>query len=125
MTETVYYTDSTPPADYTESLTSVMSGENMSIKYALYDDQATWDAWYDWAQINAYSDTGFTNYSSRAIKIVGKWPTMQVNSNDTEAVDFVDNTTRSFMCITASAKGGVCMEAFVQTYFYTVFIISS
>ena len=112
MAEEVFFTDSTPPVDYTDSLKSVISGANMGISYMLYDDQATWDSWYDWAVTNAYNDFGFKNFSSRAIKIVGLWPTMQANSADTEAGED-DNTTRSFMCITATNKGGVCMEAII------------
>lgn len=112
MTEAVFYTDSTPPVDYTGSLNTAISGLTTGIDYKLYEDTATWDAWYDWAVTNAFDDVGFKTYSSRALKIVGHWPTMQVNSADVDG-GAADNTTRSFMCITASSKGGVCMEALV------------
>ena len=110
MTDSVYYTDSTPPATHTGSLKTGLSGSNTGVKYALYEDTATWDAWYDWAQVNGFDDTGYTTYSSRALRIVGYWPTMQKNS----AADGEDsNATQSFMCITSSSKGGVCMEAII------------
>ena len=112
MTEAVFYTDSTPPTDYTGSLATAIGGKDSGIKYMLYEDTATWDAWYDWAVTNGFSDTGFKTYSSRALKIVGHWPTMQTNSADVDGGE-VDNTTRSFMCITKASKGGVCMEAVI------------
>ena len=112
MTETTFFTDSTPPTDFTGDLANVFSGANSGIEYMLYEDKVVWDPWYDWAQVNGFSADGFENYSSRALKIVGHWPTMQTNSADTDNGE-TDNTTRSFMCITASGKGGVCMEAMI------------
>ena len=111
MTETVYYTDSTPPASYTGSLNTGISGSNTGIKYALFEDTATWDAWYDWATVNAYSSTGRTKYPSRALNMVGYWPTMQASTAATDADP--DTSTKSFMCITKASAGGVCMEAII------------
>ena len=108
----MYYTDSTPPATYTGSMKTGISGSNTGVKYALYEDTATWDAWYDWANVNGYDNTGSTTYSSRALRLVGYWPTMQKNSADIDNGED-DNTTQSFMCITSSSKGGVCMEAII------------
>ena len=93
MTETVFFTDSTPPTDFTGQLESVFSGANSGIEYMLYTDQTVWDPWVDWAQVNGFSADGFTKYSSRALKIVGYWPTMQANSADTSVDASLDNTT--------------------------------
>ena len=111
MTETVFYTDSTAPAAYTGDLKRGIAGNTTGdvdkVQYALYEDTATWDAWSSWAEQNAYSSAGYTDYSSRALRMVGNWPTMQANT----ATDPDPSTaTKSFMCITASGKGGVCME---------------
>ena len=76
MTETVYYTDSAPPAAFTGTMLTGIAGTNTGIKYALWEDTATWDAWYDWALVNGFSKTGRETYSSRAIRMVGSWPTM-------------------------------------------------
>ena len=111
MTETVYYTDTTPPAAYTGSMKTGISGTNTGIKYALYEDTATWDAWYDWATVNGYSDTGRKNYTSRALNLVGYWPTMQASTAATDSDP--DTATKSFMCITKASAGGVCMEAII------------
>ena len=119
MTETTFFTDSTPPTDFTGDLHSVFTGANSGIEYMLYTDTAVWDPWYDWAQVNGFSATGFETYSSRALKIVGHWPTMQANSADTDNGE-TDNTTKSFMCITAAGKGGVCMEALIGSSENTV-----
>ena len=111
MTDAVYYTDSTPPGAYSGSLKTGIAGSNTGISYALYEDTATWDAWYDWALVNAYSDTGRTNYSSRALNMVGLWPTMQTSTASSDADP--DTATKSFMCITKGSTGGVCMEAII------------
>ena len=39
--------------------------------------------------------------------MVGNWPTMQAN---TAAAGDPSTATLSFMCITSTGKGGVCME---------------
>ena len=44
---------------------------------------------------------------------------MQANSADTDSGE-TDNTTKSFMCITAAGKGGVCMEAIIGSSENTV-----
>ena len=111
MTDAVYYTDSTPPGAYSGSLKTGIAGSNTGISYALYEDTATWDAWYDWALVNAYSDTGRKNYSSRALNMVGLWPTMQTSTAATDSDP--DTATKSFMCITKGTTGGVCMEAII------------
>ena len=111
MTDAVYYTDSTPPAAYTGSLKTGISGTNTGIRYALFEDTATWDAWNDWATVNAYSSTGRTNYTSRALNMVGYWPTMQTSTAATDSDP--DTATKSFMCITKGSTGGVCMEAII------------
>ena len=111
MTETVYYTDTTPPAAYTGDMKTGISGSNTGIKYALYEDTATWDAWSDWATTNGYSSTGRTTYSSRALNMVGYWPTMQASTAASDSDP--DTATKSFMCITKASVGGVCMEAII------------
>jgi len=111
MTEAVYYTDSTPPASYTGSLKTGISGTNTGIRYALFEDTATWDAWNDWATVNAYSDTALKTYTSRALNMVGYWPTMQTSTAATDSDP--DTATKSFMCITKGSTGGVCMEAII------------
>jgi hypothetical protein len=101
----VYYTDSTPPVAYTGTYEVGIAGATTAatpyIKYALYKDDTTWNAWSEWAVLNALEFDRTTKYSSIALQIIGYWPTMAEGEN-------------SFMCIedmTSSSKGAVCMEA--------------
>jgi len=115
-----FYTDSTPPTAYSGSLTTAIAGINAGdtprVSYALYEDATTWSAWVEWAKVNAYvveTDghiMDYNKYTSRALQMVGYWPTMQAN---TAAADATDNATKSFMCIMSASDGGVCMEAII------------
>lgn len=76
--EVVYYTDSTPPAAFTGSLRTAISGfssgDTPLVRYALYEDSSTWDAWYEWSDQNAYNALARKKYSARALQMVGVWP---------------------------------------------------
>lgn len=82
MTDTVSYTDSTPPADYTGTMNVAIAGITSAdpprVMYALYEDATTWNAYYDWAKVNAFVPDAdvhpnhvmdYNKYSSRVLKI--------------------------------------------------------
>ena len=131
--ETVYYTDSYPPASF-ESLTAnsdevlktaihgcdantCTDAENASppldrMQYGLYEDTATWEAWSAWAEQNAYNPNQVGRFEGgTAIQLVGNWPS-------------IATAEKSFMCIVdksdSDAKGGVCGEANVTDSTYEV-----
>ena len=117
MTDSVVFqTDSTPPTAYPGSLQTGVAGFTNSdaplVQYMLYEDSTVWDAWYTWAEGNAYNTDGKTKYSERAIQIKGKWPSL---SADTSAEDAYNNASKSFMCMTDATTGakygGFCLEA--------------
>ena len=117
MTDTenvVYYSDSFAPVlpvDVLQVATIMKAGlagkkesDYNRVEYALWEDTATWGAWLNWAQQNAYDgNTGRgEKFSGRAIRIEGRWETMAEGD-------------KSFMCIqdasSASPKGAICVEA--------------
>lgn len=103
MTETIFYTDSTPPLATIGALSTGINGckgdlcdaETLAtvdssldrVQYALYEDSATWTAWTAWAQDNVFNPEQLDKYSATALQIVGKW-------------DTIEEGDKSFMCIT-------------------------
>lgn len=107
-TTTVYYTDYTSPSLILGSLTTGLKAKGTAtqprIEYSLYDDSATWNAWYSWAQQSAYDSTTMNTFSSRAMKIVGYYDTMA--EGDLSAFCIQDASTTTPM-------GALCAEAVI------------
>ena len=75
------------------------------MEYSLYEDSATWNAWYAWAKQNAYDSAAMTKFSSRALKLNGYWDT--IASGDLSAMCISDTSS--------TAKGALCAEAYIHT----------
>ena len=107
-TTKTYYTDSTGPSTTLGVLSTGLapfgSKTQPRVQYALYEDSATFTAWYAWAKQNAYDSNAMTKFSSRALKLYGFWDTMAKDD-------------LSLMCIedrsTSNAKGALCAEAYL------------
>lgn len=95
------YTDATPPAAFTGSLRVGIAGETGAVlpkvQYALYTDSTTWDNWTSWAKQNALDFQNTIDYSSRALQIVGNWPT--IPGDYTDADTSVEYKKYPAMCI--------------------------
>lgn len=96
---TVYYSDTTPPAESFTTSETMVEGIAGKIEYALFSDQTTWDLWYAWARANrAAGNSNHVNYSAQAYILKGTWPT--VSDND-------------FMCMADASSnfnnGGWCV----------------
>jgi hypothetical protein len=89
---TAYYSDITPPAAYTGTMNTAIAGlhtvDRDRMKYALYEDSATWTAWVSWAEQNAIKFDRTRNYSARAFQVIGYWATIPI-----------DGLSKSFMCV--------------------------
>ena len=113
-TTKVYYTDSTPPSAtlgvVSQGIAPFTGASQDRVEYSLYEDSATWNAWYAWAKQNAYDSNAMTKFSSRALKLNGYW-------------DTIANGDLSAMCIadmSSSGKGALCVEAYIHTVSSTV-----
>ena len=110
---TVYYTDSTTPTAYSDS-SAYSVGIANKISYALYEDTATWTAWNTWASGNALNGLNITNFSSRAINVIGTWETF-IKGQESN----VNTWATSFMCMedkaTTDPRGGWCAAAAITT----------
>ena len=110
---TTYYTDSSTPTAYSDS-SAYANGIAGKITYCLYEDTATWTAWNSWASGNALNGNNITNFSSRAINVIGTWETF-IKGQESN----VNTWAASFMCMedkaTASPRGGWCAAAAITT----------
>ena len=107
-----FYTDTTPPAAYTGSLETgiggIASSDDDRIKYALYQDTDTWSAWTDWAEVNGRKYSRVSDFSSTALQIIGYWDSIPSGNSEDDPIVY----TKSFMCLSNTATGTICMEAF-------------
>ena len=106
MTETtIFYSDSTSPDAYPgdvmkTGIAGKSTGDYDRVQYALWDDTTVWDAWVVWAMSSGYDSNNFTDFSSRAYRIVGRWET-------------IGEGELSFMCIKHATAGALCVEAVI------------
>lgn len=97
---TVYYSDTTPPADTFTTSETMVEGIAGKVEYALFSDQTTWDLWYVWARANrAAGNSNHVNFSAESYILKGTWPTLEDND---------------FMCMGDAAaefnNGGWCVS---------------
>ena len=109
-TTTVYYTDSTSPSSklgvVSQGIAPFTGKSQDRVEYSLFEDSATWTAWYAWAKQNAYDSNAMGKFSARALRLNGYWDT--IAEGDLSAMCIIDYRGGT------TGKGALCVEAYIH-----------